>query len=520
MNYHTQVASWAPSPSTHSSPMGTASWQTSPMLSSTASDEYDRDDFDQPQLTSDSRRRPPNTTSDAAISVPSHNTYTTQRDDVHSLNISGSFRPPSPAPRFNGLSATPFESFPNSDNVPINHSPSLRTPAVFPSPSELAAHYGLPRNFPPPPRPVTHHRQNSPPKQPSTQFADTDLCSGYLQMLSQQPSEHVAHSAEATTAVPNDLVGTANTMNMMQDLDLEASPEYRGFGDDFDPTLPAFSDNANDIEMSPYFEELSSYGGPSFASASYLTSPFETPGQDYATSPCEDSPLSELLGTPVMPDTSDDGVGIYQHLNLFGGIQEVPITNEVVTIAPKLPLSGKLFTISPSTPALDFIDPVTTVFSGPKSQSTTPASPALEAPRARPTRRRAAVTGTRKNLKPESLTPLDAPTQKRTYVLPSATSRKAVPATFQKKRKHSTAFPDGDEEPPSPTLSEQEMIDHKRRLNTLAARASRRRKLQNQQETEAQVASLTAEVALWKKRAEKGVELLRENRIRFDGWKD
>ena len=63
---------------------------------------------------------------------------------------------------------------------------------------------------------------------------------------------------------------------------------------------------------------------------------------------------------------------------------------------------------------------------------------------------------------------------------PSATSRKAVPAAFQRKRSRSAAF--GEEEdqlddlPLNPT--EQDLVEQKRRQNTVAARRSRKRKLE------------------------------------------
>ena len=68
----------------------------------------------------------------------------------------------------------------------------------------------------------------------------------------------------------------------------------------------------------------------------------------------------------------------------------------------------------------------------------------------------------------------------------------------------------------SPTASEQEQIEHKRRSNTLAARKSRKRKLEHQQGLEAQVEDLKCEVTRWRERALMAQEMLRAAGIKFD----
>ncbi|KAJ7228130.1 hypothetical protein B0H12DRAFT_1004037, partial [Mycena haematopus] len=130
-------------------------------------------------------------------------------------------------------------------------------------------------------------------------------------------------------------------------------------------------------------------------------------------------------------------------------------------------------------------------------------------------RRRSNVTGTRKNLTPAALIPLDAPTQKRTYITPSATSRKAVPDAIVKKRLHSVAFSDDRDAAEdelgslSPTASEAEVIEYKRRQNTIAARKSRKRKLEHQQALEDEVDALKQQVTMWRERAVMAQEMLR-----------
>lgn len=129
------------------------------------------------------------------------------------------------------------------------------------------------------------------------------------------------------------------------------------------------------------------------------------------------------------------------------------------------------------------------------------------------------ATGTRKNITPESLIPLDAPTQTRKYATPSSTSRKDVPAVFANKRKRGPAFDDFEEdelastEPLRPNATEKEKIEWKRRQNTLAARKSRKRKLEHQLYLETKVEGLEREVGMWKTRAKTLQSVLRNNNI-------
>jgi len=115
-------------------------------------------------------------------------------------------------------------------------------------------------------------------------------------------------------------------------------------------------------------------------------------------------------------------------------------------------------------------------------------------------------TGTRKNVTPDTLIPLDAPTQTRSYVIPSTTSRKELPAVFARKRARSTAFGDEEDElvddaDGRPTPTEAEAIEAKRRQNTLAARRSRKRKLEYQKQLEDRAEGMRQEMELWKSRA-------------------
>jgi hypothetical protein len=234
-----------------------------------------------------------------------------------------------------------------------------------------------------------------------------------------------------------------------------------------------------------------------------------------------ETPYSSFLGTPSLTDldlespliTMDSSpliAGFNDDLDLFGAASAFP-TVEVTAAAPKpkLPASNKLWTFSPSTPALNSIEPSTIPT---KSAPVIPPAPAPAS-----SRRRSNVTGTRKNLTPAALIPLDAPTQKRTYITPSVTSRKAVPDAIVKKRLHSVAFSDDKDEEElaelSPTASEAEIIEYKRRQNTIAARKSRKRKLEHQQALEDEVQQLSKQVTMWRERAMMAQELLRNSGV-------
>jgi uncharacterized protein YfiM (DUF2279 family) len=189
-----------------------------------------------------------------------------------------------------------------------------------------------------------------------------------------------------------------------------------------------------------------------------------------------DTPLSEFLSTPQLEDDMLTGPIAIQDdscpdMNLFGGVTALP-SHDTLKPPPTLPCGAQLYTISPEE---------------------TP-NPNLDAPQARttvPSRNRspAGATGTRRNVTPAKLIPLDAPTQKRTYVTESATSRKDITT---KKRTHSAAF----------AQDAAETIEYRRRQNTVAARRSRKRKLEYQQALEAEAEELRRECGMWKRRAQ------------------
>jgi len=104
-------------------------------------------------------------------------------------------------------------------------------------------------------------------------------------------------------------------------------------------------------------------------------------------------------------------------------------------------------------------------------------------------------TGTRKNLTLGALIPLDAPAKPRSYLTPSATSRK----DHARKRSRSEAL-GGDDDEANKDVGELDSIAAKRLQNTLAARRSRRRKL-HQLEPEANSEHEKQQKEIWRSRA-------------------
>lgn len=270
---------------------------------------------------------------------------------------------------------------------------------------------------------------------------------------------------------------------------------------------------------------LDVFGGKLFTSAAlaWLTqslpaTPELTNSNDlneYLTSPLIDSPFDdELLTTPAF-GSADINADIFTSplLDDFGGdsFGELPSLFDSIyppckpTESYHLPTNfDELYQMSPDTPMIN------TPFESPLD------SPADH----RPPQRKVAVTGTRKNITPEALVPIDAPTQQRKYLTPSVTSRKEVPAVFARKRARTAAFGDEQDELNEdvrilPSMTEQEQIEAKRRQNTVAARRSRKRKLEYQRELEESVEQYKRESEIWKSKAMTYQALLRSHNIDY-----
>jgi hypothetical protein len=221
-------------------------------------------------------------------------------------------------------------------------------------------------------------------------------------------------------------------------------------------------------------------GESSAKPSEFLTSPMESPFDDFLSTPGlrNDDYASEFT-SPLIADGDDFGAPfhntpLFDDVGLFA-----PPSSSDKRIAPPLFPSVHLddmYTISPATPALD-------------------ASPLFVPP---PSRLSSNLpTGTRKNLTPDALIPLDAPVQSRNYLTPSATSRKEPP----RKRSRTEALGDDDDEEANKDVGGLDSIAAKRLQNTLAARRSRRRKLEHQLELETNLEREKQLKEQWRSRA-------------------
>ncbi|KAF6754920.1 hypothetical protein DFP72DRAFT_898027 [Ephemerocybe angulata] len=454
----------------------------------------------------------------AISSLNNKSTTTPPRQDVLLLKTSASS---TPAPRTFGHPSTPLETPVSSYSQPpqhviTNHHKRLRTPTdkVFASPSDLAAHYGIPQILPPPP--ITTHRSapraSTAPQNQNPLFDFNALKNQYLNMLatpatdapmSADRQQMAAPPAPAPSAAAQAPSGGANELEEL--FNYLSSPEFKDH---------------------PTFGESTS---PSFDMNQYLTSPLPDLMHDFDESPGE-TPYNDFLTTPVIAaDHEFPGMGGVNEgwgdMPLFPLVEADHHTKHLEAPAPASIDMDGLFTISPGTPMIDTpsMDPVS-LYPTPRVPSTASGTPTVESAAAS-ARRRSNATGTRKGITPDSLVPIDAPTQPRKYVTPSATSRKELPAVFARKRARSQALGDEEDEldnehAPGPNATEKEQIEWKRRQNTLAARKSRKRKLQHQQELEDSVKALATEKEVWKTRALTFRQLLVSHGIPFNEFQD
>ena len=257
-------------------------------------------------------------------------------------------------------------------------------------------------------------------------------------------------------------------------------------------------------------EHTSSVSPDIFDPSDFLTSPV-SPWDELLTTPALDADAGmtpDIYTSPALMSFGDD----FDNMpSLFGSTAYDGYDKAIVgsSLPPSdLPLPDvDMYTISPGTPAIDSIS--------------LQASPLhIDSSSVLQTSRKTVPTGTRKNITPQSLVPFDAPIQSRKYRLPSTTSRKELPATFARKRAR-TQDPGEDDGEPGPTLSEEDAIKNKRLQNTLAARRSRKRKLEYQRELEDAIEGERKEKEMWRARAlvleallhDKGHEVPRMNEV-------
>jgi hypothetical protein len=243
-------------------------------------------------------------------------------------------------------------------------------------------------------------------------------------------------------------------------------------------------------------------------SASLCTTPYE----GFLTSPL-DSPYDEVLVTPAVG--FEDSYSSVAHLTSPGIEATFPLISDDTFLRHdyKHPKDAPSPTPAVAT-ALEGLIPMPTssVPNSPKGQTDEWQLPSQTSQR-RP-RRRTVPNGTRPGITPDNLIAINAPTKPRNYSGPSSTAKKEVPKYFERRKRDRDATPaveaitnegDNSEERDAKRskLDEEiaEVIETKRRMNTEAARRSRRRKLEHLQELEARVDFLERDRDDWKSRA-------------------
>lgn len=407
----------------------------------------------------------------------------------------------SPIPAHQVSSPTVLESSQLSSSstrhAAINsHSARPRTSnQVFSNISDLAAHYGIPQFLPIAPR-TTPRRTDTEASssQPTESFLASpdfaNLCSNYLTMLSHQPGVNGANDVptEGTAPAPTIEVSDADAVQSLLDVFNSSYPFLCGAG----LNLPRFVTATPELQMSNDLNE--------FLTSPLIDSPFD---DDLLTTPAVGSDMhADIMTSPLMGDFGgNDSCGEFPPLFDFDPMYEKPSQEESLLFPPPQHFDTLYTLESPNTPLID----------SPSTDKTVPS------------KRKSTVTGTRKNITPATLVPIDAPIQSRKYVTPSATSRKELPATWRRKRLRTSGPDEVDElaeESLVPTATEQEQIEAKRRQNTIAARRSRKRKLEYQRELEESTEQYKRESELWKQRALTCQALLRSHHIECPDFSD
>jgi hypothetical protein len=238
--------------------------------------------------------------------------------------------------------------------------------------------------------------------------------------------------------------------------------------------------------------EEKSIASPVFINPSdFLTSPV-SPWDELLTTPALDADagmMPDIYTSPLMGygDDFDNMPSLFGPAAYDGYDAKETVGSHLSPSDLPLPDMDDMYKISPGTPVIDDV-------------SMQPSPLHVDDSSAFPTRRKSAPTGTRKNVTPETLVPFDAPIQPRKYRIPSATSRKELPATFARKRAR-TSEPAEVEAVVEPTLSEEDAIKAKRLQNTLAARRSRKRKLEYQRELEDAIDAERRDKEMWRAHA-------------------
>jgi hypothetical protein len=412
--------------------------------------------FDPTILSSDHRnsKLSPPSTRTTLSSVVSRSYIAPRRQHVLPLNEHHT-RPNSVVNQRNGLQTS--NKSPQSSTT-LKGSPTTSSHPVFHNVNDLAAHHGIPTFLPPTPRTVTRRTSPLDEMTPSSENdAFSSLCSEYLTMLDSTSPEVSLDAAS----------------NPLHSSDEQAAQAILSI------LCPGQSDHVLPLTHQESLTDCGCPSGDSSATRSeFLTSPMESPFDDFLSTPgLRSDDFAADFTSPLIADGDDFGARFHD-TPLFddAGLFEPPSSSDkraTASLFPSVNLDS-MYTISPATPALD------------ASPLFAPPPPGLSSN---------LPTGTRKNLTPEALIPLDAPVQSRNYITPSATSRKEPP----RKRSRTEALGDDDEEIEG--MADLDPVAAKRLQNTLAARRSRKRKLEHLLEIEATLDREKQQKEQWRSRA-------------------
>ena len=390
-----------------------------------------------PAILSSDHRNSKLSPSSSTLSTVTPRSYLSHRQHVLPLSERQA-RPNSVPNQHNGLQT--LDKSPRSPST-LKGSPTTSSHPVFHNVNDLAAHHGIPTFLPPTPRTVTRRTPSSEEMTPPIENdAFSSLCSEYLTMLDHPNSETPNTASHPPNSSDEEAVRAILSVLRAGELDHVLFPTHQESFTHRGCTPDDSSANQNE----------------------FLTSPMESPFDDFLSTPgLRNDDFVGDFTSPLIADGDDFGAP-FHNTPLFDdiGLFEPPSSSDKRP-APSLPAAMNLesmYTVSPATPALD-ASPLFT--SSPHRLSSN------------------LPTGTRKNLTPESLIPLDAPVQPRNYLAPSATSRRE---STPRKRSRTEALDDDEEA--IRDMGELDAVAAKRLQNTLAARRSRRRKLEHQLELE------------------------------------
>lgn len=311
--------------------------------------------------------------------------------------------------------------------------------------------------------------------------------SDYLNMVSKKPQDtaSVENPAQSTTMEYTDQEAADNIVASLLSKCHSSSFRKLFRRNDSSGSAHTASPDWQELLTSPFMDDSPSNESPFDA---ILETPMQTAEWDFLTSP--------VVADNWDPDSVHPGLDLVSNPSNYDAFENSGMVLNPLSVTQKTSTSlgigfDVLYTISPSSPALASF------------------SPQIDGSTTSSTRSKTRPTGTRKNITAESLVPLDAPTQPRTYVAPSTTSRKELPMVFARKRARHVAFDDEEDELEAeadplaipPTASEADAIAAKRRQNTLAARRSRKRKLEYQRQLEEELERQRMATTTWQKRA-------------------